>query len=114
MLWPTFHRLVASRTQEPRDGESLSQVLLVVPAIEVRLFVCRDISPDHQESCALFLRHLTLLHLSCGGITIVVEPAGQSVPATAQVRQSGLTPATRLVASLTRPIRPRTRNQPTQ
>jgi len=47
VLRPALHRLVPGRTQETSDSETLCQMLLVVPAIEVRFFVCRHISPDH-------------------------------------------------------------------
>src|SRR5712691_10084819 len=61
VLWPLFDRFVPGGAQEAGDGKSLSQMFLVVPAIKIRFFVCRDISPDHQEPCTFFLGHLVLL-----------------------------------------------------
>ena len=39
VLGPALHRFVPGRTQESRQGESLGQMLLVVPAIELLLSV---------------------------------------------------------------------------
>src|SRR6266571_2624518 len=74
MLWSTFHRFVSRRAQEPGHAESLGQMLLVVPAIEFLLFVCRDVSPDHQQPCALLLGHMALLLLVQGDTTVSRPP----------------------------------------
>src|SRR5438876_1131225 len=74
MLWSTFHRFIARGAQEPGHGESLGQMLLVVPAIEFLLFVCRNVSPDHQQPCALLLGHRALLLLVQGDTTVSRPP----------------------------------------
>src|SRR2546430_1776968 len=74
MLWSTLHRFIARGAQEPGHGESLGQMLLVVPAIEFLLFVCRNVSPDHQQPCALLLGHRALLLLVQGDTTVSRPP----------------------------------------
>src|SRR2546425_5660793 len=54
-------RFVPRAVQESRQLETLGQMLLVVPAVELLLLVRRNIGPDHHEPRALLGRHAWLL-----------------------------------------------------
>src|SRR6266852_3448631 len=48
VLWSPFDGFVPGSTQEAGDGKTLRYMFLIVPAMKLRFFVCRDIRPDHQ------------------------------------------------------------------
>jgi hypothetical protein len=61
MLRSSLHGFIPGSAQEAGHREAFGQVLLVVPAIELVLFVGRDIGPDDQQPCTFFFAMAALL-----------------------------------------------------
>src|ERR1051326_4152714 len=57
VLRSALHGLVARGAEEAGDAEPLGDVLLVVPAVELRFLVRGHVAPHHQESGSSRVRH---------------------------------------------------------